>query len=152
GQTTANIPVSVYGDLTAEADETFSLVLYSPTNATLSRSTATGTIRNDDPVINLSIGDASVTEGNSGSTTATFTVTLSQASASAVTFSYSTSNGTATSGSDYAYTSGSKTIAAGQTTTTIAVPVYGDTLNEANETFSLYVSGVSGATVTRSTG
>jgi hypothetical protein len=48
GQTTQYIFVSVYGDNRAEADESFTLVLSNPVNATLSSSTAIGTILNDD--------------------------------------------------------------------------------------------------------
>ena len=101
----------------------------------------------------LTIGNASVTEGNSGMTNATFTVTLSPASASNVSFNYA-SGGTATGGAsctvgiDYITTSSSKTITAGATSTTIDVPVCGDTTYEANETFTLTLSGVSsGATL-----
>ncbi|NQW03003.1 MAG: hypothetical protein HQ485_03150, partial [Acidobacteria bacterium] len=48
--------------------------------------------------VSLSINDASVTEGDSGTTTATFTATLSAASAGSVSVDYATSDGTATSG------------------------------------------------------
>ena len=46
----------------------------------------------------LSIGDATVTEGNSGTTNATFTVTLSPPVAWTVSVNYATADGTATSG------------------------------------------------------
>ncbi|HEY1600283.1 MAG TPA: cellulose binding domain-containing protein [Pirellulales bacterium] len=48
GQTTKQVAVPVIGDTTPESNETFSLVLSSPTGATLTRATATGTILNDD--------------------------------------------------------------------------------------------------------
>jgi len=48
GQTAALIPVSVLGDRTVEPDELFYLDLSSPVAATIARSRATGTIRNDD--------------------------------------------------------------------------------------------------------
>ena len=48
GQRSATITVPVRGDLMVETDETLQVVLGTPTNATLARSTATGTIRNDD--------------------------------------------------------------------------------------------------------
>jgi len=48
GQRSATITVPVRGDLKVEADETLQVVLGTPTNATLARSTATGIIRNDD--------------------------------------------------------------------------------------------------------
>jgi autotransporter-associated beta strand protein len=48
GETSKTFTVTVAGDTTAESDETFLLTLSSPTNATLSDSTATGTISSDD--------------------------------------------------------------------------------------------------------
>lgn len=50
GVTTQNLIISVLGDTTTENDETFTVVLSSPTNASLGvPSTGTGTIQNDDP-------------------------------------------------------------------------------------------------------
>ena len=101
----------------------------------------------------LTIGNASVTEGNSGTANATFTVTLSAAIGSNVTFNYATSNGTATGGAsctagvDYITASSSKTITAGATSTTIDVQVCGDTTYESDETFTLTLSGPSGASL-----
>ena len=97
----------------------------------------------------LSIADAQVTEGQAGQTNLTFTVSLSApAPAGGVTFDVATADGTASAGSDYvATTLTGRTIAAGVTATTIAVPVNGDTLAEANETFALRVTNVVGATV-----
>src|SRR5262249_34921416 len=148
GQTTAVVPVTVYGDTTLEPDETFSLTLSNPTNATLARPTGTGTILSDD--VGLSVADPAVTEGDTGSTPANFVVSLSQAGPAPVTFSYYTTNGTASSPADFAYNSGTITVPAGQTSVVIPVSVYGDTLNEANETFNLVLWNVSGATLTRS--
>ena len=48
GQTSATVNVSINGDTTFEPDETFTLILSSPTNATLGVAQATGTITNDD--------------------------------------------------------------------------------------------------------
>ncbi len=48
GQTAAIIPVSILGDRTVEPDELFYFDLNNPVGATLARSRATGTIRNDD--------------------------------------------------------------------------------------------------------
>src|SRR5437870_1044847 len=58
----------------------FQVSLSNPTNAVISRGTATGTILDNDSVPNLSIDDATVAEGNSGSQPLQFTVTLSEAS------------------------------------------------------------------------
>lgn len=48
GQTAAIIPVSILGDRTVEPDEQFYLDLSTPVAASIARSRATGTIRNDD--------------------------------------------------------------------------------------------------------
>jgi len=95
----------------------------------------------------LSIGDASVTEGNSGSTNAVFPVTLSPAQAGeTITVDYTTSPGTATAGTDYTTTSGTLSFAPNDTTESISVPVSGDTTEEANETFTVNLSNPSGDT------
>ena len=54
------------------------------------------TISNDDDAApTISIADATVNEGNAGTTAATFNVTLSAASAKLITVDYSTADGTA---------------------------------------------------------
>jgi Calx-beta domain-containing protein/hemolysin type calcium-binding protein len=50
GQTSASITVAVIGNTTVEPDKTFTVTLSSPTNATLAKASATGTIKNDDVV------------------------------------------------------------------------------------------------------
>ncbi len=139
GQLTRTIAVPVLGDTVVEPNETFVVNLTSPTNATLSDSQGTGTILNNDGPV-LSIGNATVTEGNTGTTSAVFTVSLSTASSQTVTVRYATANGTATAGSDYTAISGTLTFAPGQLTRTIAVPVLGDTVVEPNETFVVNLS------------
>ncbi|HYO63781.1 MAG TPA: Calx-beta domain-containing protein [Pyrinomonadaceae bacterium] len=96
---------------------------------------------------NMSVGDASVAEGNVGTSGAVFTVSLSAASANTVTVNYSTANGTAVAGSDYTAASGSLVFSPGQTTKTVSVPVTGDVVVEGNETFFVNLSGASGAVV-----
>jgi ELWxxDGT repeat protein len=95
----------------------------------------------------LSINDVTVTEGNSGTTTANFTVTLSAASTATVTVAYATANGTALAPSDYASTSGTLTFAPGQTSQTITVPIVGDTRDEFHETFLVNLSNPANATI-----
>ncbi|CAN5853373.1 hypothetical protein BH11PSE3_BH11PSE3_22930 [soil metagenome] len=96
----------------------------------------------------LSVADASITEGDSGTSQMTFTVKLSQAATGPVTVTYSTADGTATAGSDYTAKTGTLTFAAGETSKTVTVAVTGDTAVEANETFALKLAGASGATIT----
>ena len=95
----------------------------------------------------LSVANAQVVEGNSGTTNLPFTVTLSSAGATPVTVKYATSDGTATAGSDYTATSGTLTFAAGQISQTVNVPVLGDAAVEPDETLKLTLSAPSGATL-----
>lgn len=151
GVLTRTVSVPVIGDTLYENNETFTLNLSAAVNATISRATATATITNDDAAPSLSIADRTVTEGNTGTVSAAFTVTLSAPSGRAVTVSYGTANGSAVAPADYTATSGTLTIAVGQTTGTITVPVKGDTLNESNETFTLSLSSPTAATIARAT-
>ena len=95
----------------------------------------------------INSGDASVTEGHSGTSSVNFAVTLSATVSEPVTLAYSTSNGTATAGGDYQSASGTVTFAAGETSKTIPVLVNGDQVGEANETFSVNLSLVEGNAV-----
>ena len=101
----------------------------------------------------ISIGDATVAEGDAGSTTATFTVTLAEAAAPdyPVAVSYSTLDGTA-GPSDYSPASGTVTFAAGEKTKTIDISISGDTLPERTETFHVQLSSPTKGTVVQSRG
>src|SRR5262249_4796098 len=99
------------------------------------------------PPPSITINDATVAEGNTGTTAATFTVTLSAASSQPVTVAYATTGGNATAGSDYQSTSGTLTIPAGQTSGMITVPVIGDRLPEPSETFAVNLSSPTNATI-----
>ena len=150
GTTSKTVAVTINGDTTPEANETFTVNLSNATNATIADGQAIGTINNDDAAVvpALSVNDVSVTEGNSGTTLATFTVTLSQSTTATVSFDVSTSNNTAAAGSDYiALSATAQTIPAGQTSKTFSVTINGDTTVEANETYFFNVSNLSGATV-----
>jgi hypothetical protein len=100
----------------------------------------------DDPP-SVSIRDATVTEGNTGTASATFTVTLSKASNAKVTVDYATADITATAGSDYRAGSGVVTIPAGQTSATVTVAIVGDRLGEPDETFAVNLSAAANATI-----
>ncbi|WP_286183014.1 Calx-beta domain-containing protein [Mycobacterium sp. PO1] len=100
------------------------------------------------PVVpKVSVADASVVEGNSGTTQLTFTVTLDAASDEAVSVGYVTSNGTATAGVDYTAADGTITFAPGVLSQQISVTVTGDGTAETDETFTLTLSSPSGVTV-----
>jgi predicted extracellular nuclease len=101
----------------------------------------------------FSIADASVSEGNAGTTLLTFTVNKS--GSGAATFDYATMDGSATEGSgDYVFASGTLSFGAGSdganASQSISVVINGDTADEGNETFSVVLSGA-GVTFTRDT-
>jgi uncharacterized membrane protein YciS (DUF1049 family) len=103
----------------------------------------------DDRIVpaKLSVGDATLVEGNAGTQYALVRVTLDAPSNKTVTVNYATANGTATAGSDYAAVSGKLTFAAGETARTVAVPVFGDRAFEPDETFVVNLSGAKGARI-----
>ncbi len=74
GTTQQLVTVSVTGDTTNEANESFSVNLTNPSNATLADGQGTGTIQNDDAQPTLSISDVTQVEGDSGTTAYVFTV------------------------------------------------------------------------------
>ncbi|MEX2551895.1 MAG: CAP domain-containing protein [Actinomycetota bacterium] len=100
----------------------------------------------------FSINDVSVLEGNLTSVTAKFTVRLSKPSTSATSVKYGTANNTALALLDYTPKSGTVTIPAGQTTSTISIPITRDRVREPNEVFKVNLSSPVGATISDSQG
>jgi hypothetical protein len=95
----------------------------------------------------LSIGDASVTEGDSGTATATFKVKLRRPNATDVSASFATSDGSAIAGSDYKAKSGQVVIPAGATVVKIKIKIVSDTTFESHEDFAVDLTDVIGALV-----
>ncbi|MEZ6061141.1 MAG: choice-of-anchor I family protein [Planctomycetaceae bacterium] len=100
----------------------------------------------------VSISDATVAEGNSGTVDATFVVTLSAPSALTVAVDFATADGSAVAGEDYAAASGTLTFAPGETSKNIVVTVIGDTIVELNELFHVNLSSPSAAVAGRISG
>jgi chitinase len=158
GETIATISIDVKGDNATEANETFFVNLIGAGDATIGDGQGIGTILNDDdgsttqpPTV--SISDASVVEGNSGSRTMTFTVNLSTASSQTVRVGYKTANGTATTGNkDYVAKSGTVSFAPGQTSKTVAITITGDRKVEQDEQFYVKLSGAKNAAIGDGTG
>jgi hypothetical protein len=140
GVTQQTIAVQIYGDRKFEPNETFSVNLNSPTNATIADGQGQGTILDEEP--SISINDVAVTEGNTGTQLAAFTLSLSVAYDVPLTVGYATADRTATAGSDYQAAVGTLTIPAGQTSGTITVLVNGDRLPEPNKTYFVNLSNL----------
>ena len=141
GETSKTIAVPVLGDGAPEPDESFQVMLSGAANAILDPRDVGSTVRvngaivNDDPQQQISIVGTEMAEGNSGSTNLAFTVLLSDAMTVPVTVSYVTENTSAVAGSDYTAVSGTLTFNPGETAKPILVPVLGDTVPEADESF-----------------
>jgi hypothetical protein len=131
----------VNGDAQLEADERFFVNLSGGGKALrLVDPQGIGTIKNDDPGSGISVGDVTVTEGDAGSKDAVMEVSLSEPATSDLTISYATVEGTASAADDYDGTPGSVTLAAGQSSATVTVPVIGDKVDESSERFSVQLS------------
>jgi hypothetical protein len=137
GQAAAAFTVPVIGDRLPEPTESFLVWV--------GGGLAYGVILDDEVVPQISVGDATVTEGNAGAASATFAVTLSSPYSEPITVAYATADGSATAGTDYQAASGTLTFAPGETSKTITVPVVGDRLPEPNETFVVNLSAPTNA-------
>ncbi len=119
----------------ASVDRKASLIGKTVTGGRLNAFKALGGI-----VPRVSIGNASVREGNNGTRTMRFPVTLSESSVFDVTVNFATANLSARAGYDYRRTRGTVTFPAGVTTQDVRVPVIGDRTREAAESFLVDLS------------
>ena len=140
GQAEEVVDISVTDDTEAEANETFTVALSGPKNATLgSAATATVTITDNDsvPEVSLSASSAEVDEGDGA---VRLTVRLSEAGNNTVTVDYTASDGAPVASSDFASSSGTLTFAPGETSKAITVAIVDDDHDEPNETFTVKLS------------
>lgn len=148
GSTSATITIQTLTDSIYEGNETVVLTLGTPTGATLGApATHTLTIQDVNTQPTITINDATVVEGSSGTIPAPFTITLSGTSASTVTVAYATQDGSASAPNDYASASSTLAFFPLETTKNISILVNGDTLFEPNETFTVVLSNPTGATL-----
>ncbi len=138
------IDVVIYGDTYDEGNETFRIVINSISYGTIYNGTARITILDDDIPPVVSISDESATEGDSGTSVINFTVSLSHAYHSDVQVTCDTSDGSAedeTGDCDYqSLSSYVLTIPSGTLEADLPVTIYGDTVDEGDQTFSLTLS------------
>lgn len=161
GQTSTTFTVNVAGDTLVEANESFTLTLTGGTNASATSvtigaaSSATGNITNDDVAPTpgtLAIADATVIEGNSGTTPISFVVTRSGGSQGTITADYAVTFGTGAGNADATdfatgqVLTGTVTFTNGVTSQTITLNVQGDITIEPTETFTVTLSNPTGGT------
>ena len=149
GASTATLTIDPTADTIVESNETVALTLATGTGYTIGTTTAvTGTITNDDLLPNLNLSaNQTIVEGNTNPQNVTYTVTLSSTSSQTITVQYATANSTAIAGSDYTSSSGTLTFNPGVTSQVINIPILNDSLNEANETFSLTLNSPTNASL-----
>jgi Tol biopolymer transport system component len=104
------------------------------------------------PLPEISIGNATVVEGNLRSRQLRFTVTLSRPSTGAVGVAYETAAGSAAAGTDFVAKSSALIIPPGSTSAVVTVDVKGDRVDETNEAFTVKLTNPAGATRRKSSG
>jgi Calx-beta domain/Right handed beta helix region len=136
GETTKTVNIPIVNDTLVEGNETVSLTLGSPTNATIgTQNAATLNIVDNDSTLQFSAPTFSVNED--GTTSAAVTVTRT-GSAGAVSATVNLANGTALAPDDYNNAAIPVNFADGDTTSkTVTVPIVNDTLVEGSETVNL---------------
>ena len=148
GETQA-VDVTVLGDAVVEADESFFVQLGLPSDGRVSVADGTGlgTIQNDDTAA-LSIDNVSSAESDAG-TTFPFTVRLSGEVDGGFTVTYATVAGTASASSDFVPTASILSFAGSDGKSHgVDVSILGDTVVEADETFTVYLGVPSVGAVT----
>lgn len=143
------LAIPINGDTRDEANETFRLRISDPRNATIADRSGTVTIRDDDPMPAMSIGDVAVTEGDAN-TSMDFPVRLSAASGLPVSVRYTVESGSADTDDYVADASGVVSFSPGQTMRYVPASAVGDTTDEADETFTVTLSDAQNARLTHS--
>ena len=166
GESSGTITIATLTDLVLDPNETLVVKLSSATTDTRTvtvdtAATRTATItdtasvsvslKSPATVVGQSEGRSDAQDGQTGTSaaegeTAQFIVELSGQVQDTVSVTYATENGTALSGNDKDYTEASGTLefTSGQTSKTIDVTTLEDTLNEADETFTMKLTAVTG--------
>jgi len=101
----------------------------------------------NDTLPRISSAPREIIEGDIGTKELIFNLSLSHASDQTVSVDFSTIDGTATSGLDYVAASGTAVFHPGETIAEIVVPIIGEYLFEADETFQLILENAVGATI-----
>ncbi len=144
GVATATLTITPVQDALVEGPETViaTIIPTTPTATYTIGAAASATVTiTDDEVLTLTISATDATAVEPGGDNATFTITRPAATTAALTVTYQVS-GTATPGLDYTALSGTATIAANATSTTVTLTALGDQITEADETVVLTLIGV----------
>ncbi len=144
GEATKSITIPTVDDTVFEGLESFGVTLSGASSgAIIVGASADVSLQDNDAAPNFAVSNASATEGGSLS----FTVTKSGSTANTLSVNFGSSSGTALEPNDYQPVSGALNFLPAETSKTITVTTVDDTVFEATETFSVYLSGASGGAV-----
>ena len=153
GDTTTTIIIKTRDDSIYEGDESFVLQITSVTGATPRSLSTSGSILDNDsqpiisldndsqPIIFFEQADSTATEGTNFS----YTLRLAHTSATNVIFDWSVQYGSTSVNDFTGALAGSKQIAAGSTTADITIYTIDDSVYEGNESFSIHITNIRGA-------
>ena len=145
GATAAQITATIFGDEVAEGEE-YLFVAAEVTGGAGFAVTNSGyaIISDDDPAALTTVTidhGPTVSEGDEGITPAVFNLHISPPPTSPLTLPFEVHEGSAEAGLDYLVSGGTLTFAAGEEDASIEIPVAGDLLAEADETFQIRLEG-----------
>jgi Calx-beta domain/Carboxypeptidase regulatory-like domain len=160
GETNKTVSILVNGDLTPEADETFTLALTNPSNASLGVGTGTATILSDDNAsvnsLQFSQGSYTVAESagflninvtRSGDLSAPATVKYATSDTTDANYRCDQPTGVASRKCDYHIAVGTLRFAAGESSKQFSLSFINDTYVEGAESFTLALSNPVGSTL-----
>jgi hypothetical protein len=151
GERLAVIRMTTIAEHRFEPDETLTITLSNPVNATIADGTAVITISNEDSRPQVSVNDVTRVEGTAGPTSMFFTVSLSARSNETITVPYATHTGPATD-ADYFARSGTMTFDPGELVKALPVWIKGDAVPETTQTFTFDLGTATNATTVDPTG
>src|SRR5207249_2794829 len=144
GETTKTFTIKINPDSLDEPNETFTVNLSNPANATITTPAGTCTIIDDDPAPTVTLGLSGSPMAEAGGV-ATVTANLSAVSGQTVTVNLAFS-GTATITNDYTASGSSIVIPAGSTNGSITLTAVQDSLDENDETIIVDITTVANGT------
>jgi LPXTG-motif cell wall-anchored protein len=146
GSDSETVQVPVLGDTLVEADELLLLLLDPPEIGGLTDGAGVGRILDDDEPT-VAIDDVTLEEGTGGPTGFHFTVSLDQPALEEVTVTATPTDGTAVAPGDWQGVPVDVTFEPGQTEADVVVSVVGDSDIEDDESFTVVLSDVVGASI-----
>lgn len=153
GARTAALPVTAPDDALDSDDRSLPLQLLAISHdVSIRNGAATLTVHDDDNAPTVSVGDVTVTEGDTSLHDVTVPVTLSAPSGKDVQVDWAAADGTAASPGDFLAAHGTALFPAGEVTALLHLSIVGDSAIEPQEQLSLTLSDPVHATASDSTG